>query len=234
MELLKALIAFGARDVAQERLMDALWPDALGDAALRSLNTTLHRLRKAIGIDRAIILKDRHITLDPAFVWLDVCFVERTLSQIEHLLSSAEGCSDTIERLWASVNGHYAGPFLGNGPHNSWSIGLAERLRSRMIRCTLAVGCYWEEQSECDRAIGTYQKGLEIVSLIEVFYQRVMHCYERLQRPAEAIATYERCRRVLAEALKVAPGEETVRLYLEIRSRAESSSPMDTTELGIC
>ena len=31
LELLKALIAFGGRDVPEERLTDALWPDADGD-----------------------------------------------------------------------------------------------------------------------------------------------------------------------------------------------------------
>ena len=47
--LLKALIAFGGREVKEEQLCDALWPDAEGDLAHRSFETTLYRLRLLLG-----------------------------------------------------------------------------------------------------------------------------------------------------------------------------------------
>jgi ATP/maltotriose-dependent transcriptional regulator MalT len=45
LDLLKALIALGGREVPEAALADALWPDAQGDTALQALATTLHRLR---------------------------------------------------------------------------------------------------------------------------------------------------------------------------------------------
>jgi DNA-binding SARP family transcriptional activator len=47
-DLLKALIAFGGRDIRRESLSDALWPDADGFSANNSLSTTLQRLRKLV------------------------------------------------------------------------------------------------------------------------------------------------------------------------------------------
>jgi len=43
--LLKALVALGGREVKETQLMDALWPDAEGDAAHKSFSVTLTRLR---------------------------------------------------------------------------------------------------------------------------------------------------------------------------------------------
>ncbi len=44
--LLQALVAFGGQRVREDRLSEALWPDADGDAAHQALSTTLHRLRR--------------------------------------------------------------------------------------------------------------------------------------------------------------------------------------------
>ena len=48
LDLLKVLIALGGRDIHEQTLADAVWPDSEADAAIQALNTTLHRLRKAI------------------------------------------------------------------------------------------------------------------------------------------------------------------------------------------
>ena len=57
--LLKALIAFGGREVHEEQIADALWPEADGDLAHKSVATTLWRLRKLIGYPEAIQLSDK-------------------------------------------------------------------------------------------------------------------------------------------------------------------------------
>ena len=51
LELLKALIALGGEGVDASRLAALLWPDADGDAAKKSFDTTLYRLRKLLGLD---------------------------------------------------------------------------------------------------------------------------------------------------------------------------------------
>ena len=41
-----SLIALGGREASEERLSNALWPDADGDLAHESFTITLHRLRR--------------------------------------------------------------------------------------------------------------------------------------------------------------------------------------------
>ena len=75
---------------------------------------------------------------------------------------------------------------------------------------------------EWDRAIGCYQKGLELDGLVEVFYQRLMTCYGRRGRKAEALALLRRCRRVFSIVLGVKPSEETEAIMQRL-SRSEHS-----------
>jgi tetratricopeptide (TPR) repeat protein len=64
LELLKAIISCGGRDVNEDQIMDCLWPEAAGDVANLSFRTTLHRLRKMIGIEEAMQTGERRLALD--------------------------------------------------------------------------------------------------------------------------------------------------------------------------
>ena len=60
-------------------MTDALWPEAEGDAAHVSFNTTLHRLRKLIENEKTIQLREGRVTLDRKHCWVDVWAFERVL-----------------------------------------------------------------------------------------------------------------------------------------------------------
>ena len=82
-DLLRALVAYGGRGVPSCRLIDELWPEAEGDAATRSLKTTLHRLRKLLGREDAVQLRDGQISLNPTCVWVDRWAFEQVLEEME-------------------------------------------------------------------------------------------------------------------------------------------------------
>ncbi|HEX4329104.1 MAG TPA: hypothetical protein VH105_20100, partial [Burkholderiales bacterium] len=69
LELLKALIALGGRDVDFPTLVEMLWPDA--EDARKSGEMTLSRLRKLLGRADAVLITDGKLALNPALVWLD-------------------------------------------------------------------------------------------------------------------------------------------------------------------
>jgi len=68
--VLRALIAFGGREVPAERLADALWPDVEGNAASGSLTVAMRRLRELLGGD-FVGETDGKVSLDDGAVWLD-------------------------------------------------------------------------------------------------------------------------------------------------------------------
>ena len=81
LELLKAIVALGGREVSTTSLMSALWPDVDGDVAQRSFDTTLHRLRKILNDRRVLVMKEGKLSLDGNYCWVDVWSFERLLGQ---------------------------------------------------------------------------------------------------------------------------------------------------------
>ncbi len=227
LEMLKAIIAFGGEDVAQEKVMDALWPDADGDTAVKSLHTTLHRLRKLLGVEEAVILKDGYLSLDPHLVWVDIRCLDRLLDRIGRELASGKARPASISALIDAAERLFQGPFLGSETARPWSIAPAERLRNRLIRTILSLGRYWEEKGMWERAADCYRCGIQLDPLGEVFYRHLMYACFKMGNHAEALTTYEHCRQVLTSSLGILPGERTVRLYQTILAAAQPASSAD-------
>jgi DNA-binding SARP family transcriptional activator len=219
-ELLQALIAFGGRDIHAEVLSQALWPDTEGDNAQNAFDVTLHRLRHLFGIEDLFMVHDRRLTLNSSLAWVDAWAFERLVNHSERLLKRAEDpmtgrqiahCSERLLNL-------YQGGFLERESTCPWMLTLRERLRSKLLRHLLDTGQAWENAGEWDKAIRFYQKALEIEPFSEQLYQRLMISYRETQCIADALATFRRCQRVLANQFQIPPSQLTHRIYLSLRS----------------
>jgi ATP/maltotriose-dependent transcriptional regulator MalT len=123
LDLLKALIAFGGREVSEAKLADALWPGAEGDAAAQALATTLFRLRKLIG-ENAVRRQESRLTLDPAVCWVDCWAFER--------LSNDEAADPPV-RL-DKLRKLHQGPFLDGADDAPWAQPMRDRLHAKLAR----------------------------------------------------------------------------------------------------
>jgi two-component SAPR family response regulator len=225
---LKALIALGGRDVSSSNIASTLWPDAEGDNAQRSFDTTLYRIRKMLGDDRLLTVRDGSVSLDSRYCWVDVWSLERLLGQAQRIRNADSTGRDAyqLEVLMKRVFGLYQDHFLAKEDVTWWSVSLRERLRSKFIHTLCDVGRYWELHGFWDRAAQCYQKGLEVDDLVEVFYQRLMLCYLRMARNSEGMAVYRRCRQILSVVLGLQPEPETEAILLSLkqaRARAPST-----------
>jgi LuxR family maltose regulon positive regulatory protein len=200
LELLKALIAFGGREVSTEKLTEALWPDAEGDAAYQNFTMALKRLREILAHKDALNLTEGKLTLDPRYVWVDTWAFER---------GAHEG--DPARR--AHALGLYKGLFLGNEADAPWLLSPRERLQQSCLRGLKAHGQYLEDKTEYDQAAALYEQALATDPLDETFYQGLLRCQLALGRIADATRTYQRCEAVLKEALGVGPSPQTVALF---------------------
>lgn len=209
LELLKVLVALGGREVATDQLAAALWPESEGDEAYNAFEITLHRLRKLVAVDKALVLSNGLLTLDNQLCWVDVWAFEQITGLAETLLNSPQPNPDELARLSSRVLALYHGHFLGRETPEPWSISLRERLRSKFLRHLIDVARYWERIGRHEAAIQCYLKGLEVDDLAEVFYQRLMVCYHQLGRRSEALAVYRRCRTTLSLILSITPSAAT-------------------------
>jgi len=208
--MLKTLIAFGGREVKDERIADVMWPDADGDAALGSFSSTLHRLRKLLGYDKAIELRNGYLTLNQRYCWVDVWAFERIFGQADAAWKEATGCKaeEAIELTQKAID-IYHGHFMEGESGEPWADSLNERLRSKFFQGVEKLGHYLETVEQWNKALECYQNGLKKDGLAEIFYQRLMVCYHRLGRGSEALLVYDRCKRILNTTLGIEPSPKT-------------------------
>lgn len=207
LELLRALLAFGGRHVPAQRLIDTLWPDAEGDLGQQALDTNLLRLRRFLQCDEAVVVEHGRVSLDEGLCWVDVWTLERHLERIERLLSGDAKLA-AVARPAEEALRLYAGSFLADSDHG-WAVAPRERVRRRLLGVVERIGQAREHAGDAEWALASYLGGLHVDDLAEGLYRAAMRCYVALGRHAEAVALYERCRRVLAAQLGVAPSPAT-------------------------
>lgn len=213
-ELLQCAIALGGRGINKDYLSAALWPDADGADATNAYDVTLHRLRKLLIHESALVASDSRLTINNETVWVDVWSLEKVLNRIDNCLrlpaddGSAAHVSDWLHRATSL----YQGGFLAREPQKPWGLSLHERLRSKLLRGIINVGRHAEDNEQWLNACNCYQIGIEIDPLYEHFYQRLMICYQALDRKPDARAVYLRCCANLAAGLHVSPSPATQRI----------------------
>lgn len=110
--LLAQLIAPGGERVRESRLLDALWPDADGDAAAAAMKVSLARLRNLLGDPGTVRSENSLVSLNLRRIWVDALAIERAIEQ--------ESAAD-----WLSL---YKGDFLPQ-EEASWALPMRQRLR---------------------------------------------------------------------------------------------------------
>jgi hypothetical protein len=93
-----------------------------------------------------------------------------------------------------------------------------ERLRARLLALVDGVGRQLGGLRPVARGGGlvSARPGLDIDPLVETFYQGMMRAYQELGCRAEAVQTYQRCRRTLSLSPCIQPSLATEALYQRV------------------
>ncbi len=214
LRLLKALIAFGPREVAEQQVVDALWPEEEGDAGHKALSVTVLRLRRLLGDNDLIRQRGGKLSIDREKCWVDAWAFEQLLART-HLNGATTG--ETLQPLERTL-ALYSGAFVPDETEEPWTVPTRERLRAKFIHALGNLGKHLEALGRHDEAIAWYLKGLDADAIVEPFYQGLMRCYEKLDRRTEAIGAYRRLRQTLSVMLGLHPSASTEKLYHSLRA----------------
>lgn len=196
--LLMALISFGGVQVSEHRLNAALWHGAEAEDAHTAFTAALHRLRKLLGSDDALLLTDNRLSLNPDKVWLDVWALDRALS-------NTTGTAAQVLAL-------YQGAFLDDN-EAPWALAAREKLRAKFVRFATQQSQLCLAQGQHHDAMALLDQGIDAEPLAETLYRSRMRCQDALGQRAEALSTYRRCRQMLATVLGIEPAAPTRALY---------------------
>jgi LuxR family maltose regulon positive regulatory protein len=219
LDLLKALIALGGRDVPVNNIIDAIWPDAEADAAQDTFAKALRRLRSLLATPAAITLREKKLSLEPSVVWVDTLLLQRLLAQ------------PTSQVDFAQVLDLYrGGDFLASDTKAPWARSLRERLHDRTLHQLVRRSRTLLQERRYEEAVSLLEKGIEFDPLTEELYFNLMRCHQQLRQQTEGTTAYRRCQRALA-ASGMTPSPAIEALHREYAGGYDPTSVvMDRTE----
>jgi ATP/maltotriose-dependent transcriptional regulator MalT/DNA-binding SARP family transcriptional activator len=217
LELLKVLVAYGGRHVRVDELTDALWPHVDGDYAYKSFTATLHRLRRLLGDDDALLLREGRLSLNPARFWVDAW-------AFDHLVAEVDACADAaapaaqLRALTGELVALYRGPFLPDESDQSAYLARREQLRARLLR---ALGQAWPSDGDEHSAaeVDAWARCIQADELHEPFHRELMMALQRRGEVSRAAAAYQHLRALLAARLHLEPAPETQAVYQDMLAR---------------
>jgi DNA-binding SARP family transcriptional activator len=215
LDLLKVLVAHGGEGVKLERAAEALWPHVDNDYAIRSLTTALHRLRKELGDDSAVLVNSGEISLNRRYFWLDTWAFEHA-SERAFALASAVRTPDQAQTLVGATRAalnYCRGTLLADDAQCAWTVAPRERFRSQLLRLLTTVAAVLEKYGLLEDLINMYRQALESDSLNEALYRRLMISLANAKRPHEASEVYQCCRAIFKAEHQSDPSVATQELY---------------------
>ena len=204
--LLRSLLGSGTAGRPLSALMQ-LWADVA--APKTALNAAIHRLRKLLENDAALLVSGAKASLDRRQLWSDVDALFALCDRIDNLppqapLAELRGGADELLDL-------YRGPFC-EGDDAVCLLPMRERCRSRFLHAADTLGQRLEALQQWPLAHEVYARANEAEPLAEVAYRGMMRCAQARRDPAAAFAIYRRCREVLSIVLNQQPSPETTAL----------------------
>ena len=149
--LLKALIVCGGDQIREEIISEILWPDAEGDAAHQSFDTTLFRLRKLLKVENALINREGKLSLNKQICWLDIWAMEPLADRLFSLLRDHGSEQDIVEGF-NDIASVYGGEFFHDEDDTLRISQLRDQQRSIWLRVLSAMADYWLQQNRHDEA----------------------------------------------------------------------------------
>lgn len=225
-----ALLAYLAlespRAHRREQLADLFWPQLPAEAARINLRQTLYHLRRMLGDSAPQLLTGRDsVRLQQhADWWLDV----REFLATDSLpaASAVQHNPQQLARLEAAT-ALYRGEFLANldldnaAEFASWRDGWRASLHQHMLRLLESLRDSLERQGASERALQHARHYLALEPWNEAAHRAVIRLLAACGRPAEALAQYASCQRILQLELGSSPAEATRQLADTIRAELQ-------------
>lgn len=232
--LLTALLVYHPQVVSTDRLLDVLWGDSPPSTALKTLRTYLSRLRAALApapshdaagsgapaVDQSLI-----VTRSPGYQ-LSVAPERIDARRFESLLERArQDITDRPRDALAMLDealGLWRGAAFAEFAHEDFARGEAGRLEELRLAAV-------EEWLEAMIGAGLHSRAaaeatvfVDAHPLRERPRAQLMRAFYADGRQSEALATYQRCRHLLADELGVEPSAALQQLHRDmLRQRVE-------------
>ncbi len=231
----RALLAYLAVESgrAHERraLAALLWPGEPEAIGRKNLRTALAALRQAIGDADAsppfLLVSREQVQFNPASDHtLDVARCAALLAEARRHAHPGGALCDACADALAQAAALYRGAFLhqlslpDSVAWEEWAILTRERLHGQMLDALAQLMAHHEARGDDERSRAAAWQALGLEAWDEAAHRCLMRVLARSGQRAAALAQFDRCQKILAAELGIAPAAETRALYEQIRAGA--------------
>ncbi len=229
-ELLVRLALEAGTFVGADRLVEDVWAEDAVNTRRNTLQSKIAKLRRAFGDPRVIVSGDGGYTLAVEPSDVDALAVLRDAAAAAELLDAGDhrGAAD----LSAAALARYRGELLRGAGGGDWAVPHRARLdEARMelsetqLAARLRLGGAGDLIGDLETAVGTY-------AYREGLWELLITALYRAGRQADALATYQRVRALLADELGLAPGPRLQELEHQILNHDPALRGSDRAAAG--
>ena len=228
LELLLFVIASSGVEVSVGTVAFALWRELEGDKAHAALTAALHRLRKLLGRDDAVLLELGRLSLNPQRVWVDCLAFEQLADSVG--MPNVAALPPALRAAAERAQALYGGPFLHGSDDEAWQLVYRSRLASKFKRMVTLLAQAATARGDGAAARDLLERGLEFDPLAEDLVRDLMRELIAAGETAAALTVFERCRLAIAQRLGAYPSPAT--LNLQAQALAHSRTPKQAQPQG--
>lgn len=217
-QLLEILLTERGRVVPKDRIADLLWHDELPQDASATIDTYVSVLRRQLEPTTLHARDSRYIRrIRPGYLF-DTSEVEIDVDRFQALMSEGQcarhdGDLERARDAFAAAIDLYRGGYMEDEPQAAWALGPRERLKRVYIDLLVTLAEVATARGDFNDALRLCERAIDHDALYEEAYRRAMLCCYALGRQDEALRTFQRCSKTLAQELGTSPMPETEALH---------------------
>jgi ATP/maltotriose-dependent transcriptional regulator MalT/DNA-binding SARP family transcriptional activator len=213
--LVRFLLVHRGAPVAEERILEALWPDRPADKARSALQVAVSRARQVLdppgAAASAIRSGDRAYLLE-----LD----ERDQVDAEHFTAVAADALATIgpgrRGALEAAAGLWAGMPLPEEQYADWAVAWREELQALLHRVLVALADEHRGAGDELAVAAVARRLVALDPLDEGAHRMLITAHARTGRRSLALRQYLECRRLLVEGVGIEPDDDTTGLQRRV------------------
>ena len=219
-QVLEILLLARGRPVPKDRLADMLWGEALPKNVGGALETYVSVLRRRLAPEG----RRGHelVITEPDAYRFAVEEIDLDLDRFDRLLiKAAESDARSARRCLEDALALARGDLIEDEPYAEWVLDLRDVYSDRVLQVMLGAADAALADDDDLAGLAHAQAAISKDRFNERAHRTAMVAYYALGRQHEALATFDRCRSMLADELEVEPMPETQALHAAIRRQVD-------------
>ena len=217
--LLEYLIAFRSRELSQNELIEAVYPEGKSENPVNALKTLVHRIRAMLSELSFTDSKNMIVQSRGTYMWNPMLDFDTDVDLFEALyayaISSEPRDEDALDCLLRALE-LYTGDLLPKSAMESWVIQLSVYYHARYLDAVRRACDLLRARTRCEEIVTICRNAIKIDPYEESLYFHLIRALIDLGRHQTALTVYKDMTNLFYREFGITPSENLTSLYRDI------------------